>query len=125
MSKRKIVLIEDDEILAKVMVQELKDAGFAVSHAADGEAGAKMVQLQKPDLVLLDLLLPKKHGFEVLEMLKGSPTTKEIAVIIITQLGADADVKKGIQLGAEDYLVKSQHAVAEVIEKVKEFMSGR
>lgn len=123
MNKIKIVLIEDDEILSKVVYEELKDGGFDVEQAFDGESGLKLVQSKKPDLVLLDVLLPKKHGFEVLGELKKSMVTRDIPVIMLTMLGSDEDIKKGLGLGANDYIVKSQHAVAEIIEKVKNFFS--
>lgn len=123
MRKQKIVLVEDDEILAKVVFTELTDAGFDVSQAFDGEKGLEMVQKERPDLVLLDLVLPKKHGFEVLKELKKGSYTRRIPVILLTLLGEDEDIKKGIALGADDYLVKSSHTTAEVIEKVKDFFA--
>lgn len=121
MAKTKIVLVEDDEILAKVLYEELKEADFDVWHASDGEEGLKLVMDKKPDLVLLDILLPKKQGFDVLEELKKSPVTSDIPVIVLTMLGRDEDIKKGLQLGANDYIVKSQHPVGEIIDKVKDF----
>lgn len=121
MDKTKIVLIEDDEILAKVLREELLEAGFEVVNAYDGEEGLDFVRKEMPDLVLLDLVLPKKHGFEVLAELKKSPDTRNVPVIILTMLGADDDIKKGFGLGANDYIVKAQHAVAEITEKVKDF----
>lgn len=121
MSTQKIVLIEDDEILSKVLASELGDAGFEVSQAFDGEAGLALVIAEKPDLVLLDCILPKKHGFVVLEELKKSPVTQNIPVIMLTLLGEDEDIKKGLRLGANDYLVKSSHAVGEIVDKVKNF----
>ena len=123
MGMQKIALIEDDKILSKALVAELGDAGFDVSQAFDGEAGLELVKKEHPDLVLLDLILPKKHGFEVLEELKKSSDTQNIPVIILTLLGEDGDIKKGLQLGADDYLVKSSHAVTEIIEKVKDFLA--
>jgi len=123
MSKLKISLVEDDEILAKVLHTELTDAGFEVSQAFDGEAGLKLIKSKHPDLVLLDLILPKKHGFEVLEELKKSPDTNEIPVFILTLLGEDEDIKKGLRLGANDYLVKSSHAITEITEKVRDFFT--
>ncbi|MDP3729282.1 MAG: response regulator [bacterium] len=119
----KIVLVEDDEILSKVLSTELEDSGFKVATAFDGEAGLSLVRSDRPDLVLLDLILPKKHGFVVLEELKKSPDTKAIPVIILTLLGEDEDIKKGLRLGANDYLVKSSHAVGEIVEKVKQFFA--
>jgi len=122
MVTNKLVLVEDDEILSKVIFKELQDANYKVSRAFDGEEGLRMIQEEKPDLVLLDLVLPKKHGFDVLKEIKASPETSEIPVLILTMLGSDDDIKKGLQLGANDYIVKSQHAVAEIIEKVKKFL---
>lgn len=117
----KIVIVEDDEILSRVMAAEFAEAGFEVFQAFDGEAGLALVRDKKPGFILLDLILPKKHGFEVLTELKKSPDTKDIPVIILTMLNQDDDIKKGLQLGANDYIVKSQHAVAEIVEKVKNF----
>jgi DNA-binding response OmpR family regulator len=121
MGNKKIVLIEDDKILSKVVYEELKEADFDVSQAFDGEEGLKLATDKKPNLILLDLLLPKKHGFEVLEELKKSSVTNSVPVIILTMLGSDEDIKKGLKLGANDYIVKSQHAVSEIIDKVKKF----
>jgi len=121
MAKQKIVLVEDDEILSKVINEELEDAGFSVVQAFDGEEGLKLIRSKKPDLVLLDIILPKKNGFEVLEELKKSPDTQDIPVIVLTMIGKDEDIKKGLRLGANDYIVKSQHAIAEIIEKIKGF----
>lgn len=123
MNKQKIIIIEDDEILSKVLCAELTDAGFKVLPAFDGEAGLKLVRSEKPDLVLLDLILPKKHGLEVLEEIKKAPDMRDIPVIILTLLGEDETIKRGLRLGAEDYLVKSNHALAEIIEKVKNFFA--
>ncbi|MBI2450803.1 MAG: response regulator [Parcubacteria group bacterium] len=124
MATKKILLIEDDEILSRVMAEELIEAGFEVSKAYDGESGLEMARSKKPDAVFLDLLLPKKSGFEVLKELKSAPGTNAIPVIIISMLGADEDIKKGLQLGAIDYIVKSQHALTEIVEKAKEFFSS-
>jgi len=121
MSKESIVLAEDDQILAKVIEEELLEIGFDVYCAKDGEEAVKMINSKKPDLVLLDLLMPKKDGFTVLEEIKGEAITKDIPVVILTMLGSDDDIKKGLRLGASDYIVKSQHAISEIVEKVKDF----
>ena len=117
-----IILVEDDKILSKVLLEELKDAGFQVWQAFDGEAGLELIKSKIPDLVLLDIMLPKKNGFEVLEDIKKSPETQAIPVIILSLLGADEDIKKGLQMGANDYIVKSQHAVNEIMQKIKSFL---
>jgi DNA-binding response OmpR family regulator len=123
MNKIKILLAEDDEVLSKVVYEELTEAGFESFQAHDGEVGLQLAREKKPDLILLDVLMPKKNGFDVLEELKRSPDTKEIPVIMLTMLGSDDDIKKGIHLGANDYIVKSQHALPEIVEKVKEFFA--
>ncbi len=122
MNQTKILLVEDDKILAKVLYEELSEAGFDVKQAFDGGSVLGMAKEEKSDLILLDLILPKKHGFEVLEELKKSAKTASIPVVILTMLGSDEDLKKGLQLGADDYIVKSQHAVGEIVEKVKAFI---
>lgn len=123
MKNIKIALVEDDEILSKVIFEELKEAGFSVSQAFNGEDGLKIIKSEKPDLVLLDVIMPKMNGFQVLEELKKSMELKTIPIIMLTMLGGDDDIKKGIQMGANDYIVKSQHAVSEIVDKVKEFFS--
>lgn len=123
MAKSKILLIEDDEVLSKVVYEELTESGFDIFQAFDGEAGLVMAGEKKPDLILLDILLPKKNGFEVLESLKKFPGTNEIPVVMLTMLGSDDDIKRGMRLGANDYIVKSQHALPEIVEKIKEFFA--
>ena len=121
MANQKIIIVEDDEILARVLKEELEESGFNIDLASDGEAGLKLIADQRPDLVLLDLLMPKKNGFQVLEELKSKPVSADIPVIVLTMLGHDEDIKKGLKLGANDYIVKSQHAVAEIVEKIQNF----
>lgn len=122
--KIKILLIEDDEILARVMYAELTEAGFMVIQTFDGEAGLLSSKSEKPDVIFLDLLLPKKSGFDVLKEFKKNPETKNIPVIIISMLGSDDDIKKGLDLGAIDYIVKSQHTLAEIVKKTKSFFGS-
>lgn len=123
MTKIKILLVEDDEVLSKVVEEELTEAGFEVFLASDGEVGLAMARGKEPDLILLDILLPKMNGFDILENLKKSPETKKTPVIMLTMLGSDDDIKRGLRIGADDYIVKSQHALPEIIEKVKHFFA--
>ena len=122
MTQTKILLVEDDEILAKVLDEELSEAGFEVKQAFDGEVGLVMAKSEKWNLILLDLILPKKYGFEVLAELKNDSSTRSIPVIILTMLGADEDIKKGLRLGADDYIIKAQHTIREIVEKIKNFL---
>lgn len=87
--------------------------------ALDGEAGLKLAKTKNPDLILLDLILPKIHGFEVLKILKEDKKTKNIPVIVLTNLEGIQDVEKAIKMGATTYLVKSNYSLEEVAEKVK------
>lgn len=115
----KIVLIEDDNIVARILSEEFSKAGFEVAVAYDGEEGENMVKNQKPELIILDLVLPKKNGLEVLEALKKSPAVKKIPVIILSQLSDDENIKKGLLLGAADYIVKSHCSLSDVVKKIK------
>ncbi len=114
-----ILFIEDESALQKAFEDILTGAGYELKSALDGEAGLRLAESEKPDLILLDITLPKLNGFEVLEKLKKNPETKEIPVIILTNLEKMEDVDKAIELGAMTYLVKAQYKLEEIIEKVK------
>lgn len=116
---QKILLVEDEETLQKTLGTSLKSVGFEVLSALDGEAGLAIAREQKPDLILLDLILPKKDGFEVFQGLKDNPETESIPVIILTNLEQMQDVERAMSLGAKTYLVKANYSLGEVVEKVK------
>lgn len=121
--KTKVALVEDDPFLSKVLAFRLKEENFNVILAADGEQAIKVIKSERPDLILLDLLLPKKSGFEVLEEIKKDETTKKIPVIILSNLGQQTDIDKGMQLGAVDYLVKANFGIKDIVEKIKEILA--
>ena len=114
-----IVIVEDERILANVLEEKFTREGFAVKVAYSGEEALPLIKKNHPELILLDLVLPKKSGFDVLKDLKADPELKMIPVIILSNLGEAEDLKKGLELGAEDYLIKAQHPLKEVVEKVK------
>ncbi len=122
MAKEKILLIvEDDEILLRALHIQLKDSGFVLSTATDGELGIQLAQRLKPSVVLLDLVLPKKDGFDVLRDLKADPSLKNIPVIVLSNLGDKKDIDKAMKLGAKEYFVKATtelDKITEIIEKV-------
>lgn len=97
----------------------MRQDGYEIISALDGEIGLRLAKTKKPDLILLDLILPKVHGFEVLEQLKGDEKTKDIPVIILTNLEKMEDVEKAIKMGATTYLVKSNYNLEEVTDKIK------
>lgn len=118
----KILIVEDDNFLADIYKTKFELEGFKVMVAADGEKGLKTAQSKKPDLILLDILLPKMDGFAVLQKLKEGDDTKNIPVILLTNLGQKEDVQKGLNLGAVDYLIKAHFNPAETVEKVKKVL---
>jgi len=120
---KKILFIEDESGLQKTLGEVLKQEGFDVLSALDGEIGLRITQEQKPDLVLLDLVLPKKDGFEVLRELKASEDTKNIPVIVITNLEGAGDVERALELGATTYLVKANYSLEDVVSKIKDILS--
>lgn len=119
---QKILIIEDDKFLRDLLFKKLTKENFSVVIAVDGEEGIKKVQEENADLVLLDLILPRINGFEVLKKAKESPATSEIPVIVISNLGQEEDVKRAIELGAKDYLIKAHFTLDEIVEKIKKYL---
>ena len=114
-----ILFIEDESVLQKTFGDILRQESYKMISALDGETGLRLAKSQKPDLILLDLILPKIHGFEVLKKLKEDKETKDIPVIVLTNLEGVGDVDKALGLGATTYLVKAQYSLEEVVEKIK------
>lgn len=119
---RRLLLVEDDAFLAGMYVTKLTMEGFQAELATDGKSGLEKASSLKPDLILLDVLLPKMNGFDVLKALKSDPATKDIPVILLTNLGQKSDVVKGLDLGAVDYLIKAHFMPSEVVTKIKEVL---
>lgn len=123
---KKILFIEDESALQKTFGDVLAQEGYEMASALDGEVGLRLANPpaggKKPDLILLDLVLPKMHGFEVLKELKSAPETKDIPIIVLTNLEGVADVDKALELGATTYLVKAQYSLEEVVEKIKKVL---
>ncbi len=122
MSKQKILLVEDDGFLASIYSQKLELEGFEVAFATNGEDGLKLAQKDKPALVLLDLLMPKMDGFEVLERLKADPNLKDIPVLILSNLGQREDIERCMKLGAVGYVIKAHSLPHETVRRVKEIL---
>jgi DNA-binding response OmpR family regulator len=115
-----ILFIEDEPTLQKAIGRFLEEEGYKVRSALDGELGLEVAKKEKPALILLDLILPKKDGFEVLKELKENETTKNIPVIVLTNLEGSTDIEKALSLGATTYLVKANYELEEVAKKIKE-----
>lgn len=114
-----ILVIEDDKFLRELIVQKLIKENYEVSEAIDGEQGIKKIKEEKPDLILLDLILPGIDGFEVLSRMREGSNSPSIPVIILSNLGQKEDVERGLKLGAIDYLIKAHFTPGEIIEKIK------
>jgi len=117
--QKNILIIEDDRFLRELIAQKLIKEDFNISEAIDGEEGIKKIKEEKPDLVLLDLILPGIDGFEVLSKMREDPSITRIPVIILSNLGQREDVERGLKLGAVDYLIKAHFTPGEIIEKIK------
>lgn len=121
--KIKILLIEDDSFLLSMYTTKFELENFDVVASEDGEKGIKMAAKEKPDIILLDIILPKKDGFEVLKELKSSEDLKNIPVILLTNLSQKSDIDKGLNLGAVDYLIKAHFMPSEVVDKIKKILN--
>jgi DNA-binding response OmpR family regulator len=118
-AKRKILIIEDDKSLQNALVEILTQEKYEIISAFDGEEGLRKAKDEKPDLILLDIILPKKDGYEILaEIKKGEE--KNIPILILTNLGEIDNVQKALDLGATTFMVKSDFSLKDVLEKVKE-----
>jgi len=119
----KILVIEDEASLQKSLLEFLKEEKFEVVGASDGEMGLVMAKKEKPDLVLLDIILPKKDGYDVLRELKQDESLKKIPVILLTNLESPEDIQRAFELGATTYLVKSNYKLEDVVKKIKETLA--
>ena len=116
---KKILLIEDDKFLRELMSKKLIKTGYDVVFAVDGETGLSKIKEVKPDVVLLDLILPGINGFEVLEKAKKDPEIADIPIIILSNLGQKEDIERGQELGATDFIIKAHFTPQEVVDKIK------
>jgi len=115
-----ILIIEDEPTLQKALSVALQQEGYEIKSALDGELGLRLTKEAKPNLILLDLILPKMDGFEILAELKKDEATKDIPVIILTNLESSQDIERALELGAKTYLVKANYDLKDVVQKVKE-----
>ncbi|MBI1856675.1 response regulator [Candidatus Saccharibacteria bacterium] len=119
---KKILLVEDDDALASVYETRLTSEGFATRRVPNGEDALAIALEYKPDLILLDVMMPKVSGFDVLDILRNTPETMNIKVIMLTALSQDSDKQRAETLGVDEYLVKSQVVIADVIEHIKKHL---
>lgn len=119
-SMKKILIIEDDKILRKALKEALANAGFKTVSASDGDMGVAKAKSEKPDLILLDIILPGKNGYNVLLALSKKKELKKIPVIMLTVIDSEFSIETCKDAGVKDYLIKSEYSLADIVKKVKE-----
>lgn len=119
---KRILLVEDDPFLVDIYTTKLKESGFLVDVATDGEIALKMAKKKKADLLILDIVLPKVDGWEILRNIKDDKKLKDLKVIILSNLGQKDEVEKGLELGAIKYLIKAHFTPTEVVEEIKKYL---
>ena len=120
---KKILLVEDDSFIIDIYVTKLKEVGFSVQSAVNGEDALAKIKQGKPDLVLLDIVLPEVNGFEFLQEIKSIPELKNVPVIVLSNLGQKKEVERGLGLGAAKYLIKAHYTPSEVVAEIKQLLS--
>jgi len=121
---KKVLVVDDEDAVREIYKKEFTMAKFDVVVAADGEEGLLKAAEETPDLVLLDVMLPKMSGIDVLKALKQNPLTKEIPVLLLTNLGEETIIKEGFELGADGYLLKVSYTPAQVVEECRKFLGN-
>jgi DNA-binding response OmpR family regulator len=117
-----VLLVEDEPLLANLLRQRLEKEGMKLILARDGEEALKTLRETKPDLILLDIILPKISGFELMETLKADPQFEQAPIMIISNLGQESDIARGRALGAVQYFVKAKVSIEELVEEVRSFL---
>jgi len=121
--KIKILLVEDDSFLLGMYATKFEMENFKVIMAEDGEKAVRLAPKEMPDIILLDIILPKVNGFEVLRQLKANRLTANIPVILLTNLSQKDEIEQALKMGAEDYLIKAHFMPSEVVEKIKKVLN--
>ena len=120
-----VLIAEDEDLLQKAFRAKFEGAGYAVTVVGDGEAALYSIRTARPDILLLDIRMPKKDGFQVLTEMKQDPELATIPVFILSNLSQDPDVETGLKLGAVDYIIKSDFSITDVVRKVGEHLRGQ
>lgn len=120
---KKILIIEDDTFLSEMYANKLSQSNFEVEVALDGQQGLEKIKEAKPDLILLDIVLPKIDGFEILRQVKADPKLKKIPIVLLTNLGQQSDLEKGLSLGADEYIIKAHFSPTAVVTKIKKILN--
>jgi len=118
----KVLIVEDDSFILEMYKIKFESSNFEVISANDGIKGLKILEKEKPDIILLDIIMPKKDGFSVLKAIKGNPALEKIPVILLTNLGQRENIEKGFELGATSYIIKAHFTPSEIVKKVRDVL---
>jgi len=121
--KNKILIVEDDSYISDMYKIKLEEGGYSVSVAPDGESGLELASQIMPDIILLDVVMPKMDGFAVLQNLRGDAKFKDTPIVMLTNLGQKESVEKGLKSGADDYIVKAHFTPSEVVSKIEDILN--
>lgn len=124
MENYKILLIDDDPFISDMYLVKFKERGFQVEVAQDGKTGLARLKEYKPHIVLLDVIMPIMDGFEILKKIKNDSSFAGTKVVLLTNLGQKEDIEKGLELGADDYIVKAHYTPTEVVDKIEKMVKG-
>lgn len=124
-NEKKILVVEDDPFISDIYVMELENQGYKVSVVNDGEEATDILRNNYFEVILLDIIMPKKDGMTVLSEIKANPSLTKIPVLILSNLGRKETMKKALDLGAEDYIIKTQFTPQEVVKKVKSIIENK
>jgi CheY-like chemotaxis protein len=119
---KKILIAEDDKFLSKILATKIAKEGYEVAVAMDGEEALEKIKSEKPDAIFLDLIMPKKTGFEVLEQMKNDGSINKIPVIVLSNLGQVDDIQKSLSLGAKDHVIKANTPIDEIVSKIEKYL---
>jgi DNA-binding response OmpR family regulator len=123
--KLKVLLVEDDPMIVDMYKLRFEEEGYAVLITEKGSEAIDLAGTEKPDIILLDIILPEIDGFGILQALKSEMSTKDIPILLLTNLGQESDKEKGINMGATDYFIKSRHTPTDVIQKIQQIIINK
>lgn len=121
----KVLVIDDDPFILDMYVLKFRDAGFQIETAQDGEQGLQKIISYQPDIVLLDVVMPKMDGFDVIKKIKNTIPKHSFRILFLTNFGQKEDVERGMELGADGYIIKAHFTPTEVVEKVRELLESK
>ncbi len=122
-SKKKILIVEDEKLHLEMYQERFEKAGYQVLTAINGQLGLELAKKEKPDLVVLDILMPKMDGYEVIKRMKEDARIRKIPILVLSNLGQDDEIKRGLELGADDYVIKTDITPTGLLNKVKKILN--